>query len=72
MTIRLVSAQDLNLDVDLINLVGTVVTVVQSSQISKGTHSFELNATELKLSQGVYYLRLKVNGSEKRVKICFN
>lgn len=72
MTIRLNSAQELTLQVDLINLVGTVVTVIHPSQVLKGTHTFQLNSSELKLSQGVYYLRLKVNGSEKQVKICFN
>ncbi len=72
MAIRLESNQDFSLEIEILNLLGRVESVVQPTQLSLGVHEFELNASEMKLSKGVYYLRLQVNGIEKQLKICFN
>ncbi|WP_300665768.1 T9SS type A sorting domain-containing protein, partial [Fluviicola sp.] len=72
MTIHLESNQDFSLEVEVLSLLGTVESVVRPVQLSQGIHEFELNAQEMKLSKGVYYLRLQVNGLEKQWKICFN
>lgn len=72
MLIHLESNRDFSLEMEVLSLLGIVESVVHPTQLSQGIHEFELNARELNLSKGVYYLRLQVNGVEKQWKICFN